>query len=247
LLEDDDLEPLRRRPELAAIVRESARARTAAPRADSLEPVVLARSGESSGGAAPAALVLALHGWGQDADEFALHWRAAAERGYTVIVPRSSQQPTPGFFVWDDRQTARAEVAAQFRRACGLASDGAGPGVAAAPLLLAGFSQGGGLAVDLAIDAEPAPSAGFLAVAAGAEDLAEPPGPDRLAPAAARGLRGRILVGDRDEALDGARVLAAAAATAGLSWPLTVRPGAGHEMPEPPGEPLAGELAAILG
>ena len=164
-----------------------------------------------------------------------------------MIVPRSSQQPTPGFFVWDDRETALAEVAAQYRRACDPVSHGAGSGGASAapPLLLAGFSQGGGLAVDLAIDAEPAPSAGFLAVSAGVEDLAEALGPDRLAPAAARGLRGRLLVGDCDEALDGARLLAEAAGAA-LSCALTVRPGAGHEMPEAPGEPLVAELAALL-
>jgi hypothetical protein len=54
-------------------------------------------------------------------------------------------------------------------------------------------------------------------------------------------------VGDRDEALDGARILAEAAAGADLSCALTVRPGAGHEMPEPPGEALAGELSALLG
>ena len=243
LLEDDDLEPLRGRPELEAILRESAAARSAGSGAGALEPVVLDPSGATDGGATPAALVLAFHGWGQDADELALHWRAAAACGFAVIVPRSSQQPTPGFFVWDDRETALAEVAAQFRRACGAVSDGA----AAPPLLLAGFSQGGGLAVDLAIDAEPAPCVGFLAVAAGTEDLVVPPGPDRLAPAAARGLRGRLLVGDRDEALSGAHALAEAGARAGLSWALTVRPGAGHEMPEPPGELVADELAALLG
>ena len=54
-------------------------------------------------------------------------------------------------------------------------------------------------------------------------------------------------MGDRDEALSGAHALAEAGARAGLSWALTVRPGAGHEMPEPPGELVADELAALLG
>ena len=251
LLEDDDLQPLRGRPEFAAILQASAAAPRPQAAADLLEPTVLAPSAGSGGDAASAALVLALHGWGQDADELALHWQAAAARGFTVIVPRSSQELTPGFFVWDDRGAARADVTAQYRRACDRVPDGGGSrGAPAAgptrPLLLAGFSQGGGLAVDLAIDAEPASSAGFLAIATGVEDLAEPPAPDRLTPAAARGLRGRLLVGDRDVALDGAHALAQAAAGAGLSWALTVRPGAGHELPEPPGELLAGELAALL-
>jgi hypothetical protein len=79
---DDDLEPLRTRPELAAILRESAEAQGSQPVSGSLEPDVLAPSGVAGGDAAPAALVLALHGWGQDADELALHWQAAAGRGF---------------------------------------------------------------------------------------------------------------------------------------------------------------------
>jgi len=114
------------------------------------------------------------------------------------------------------------------------------------PLLTAGFSQGGGLAVDLAIDADPVTSVGFLAVAAGAEDLAALPDRDRLVAAAARGLRGRLLVGDRDDALAGAGALSGAAVGAGLACSLTIRPGAGHEMPEPPGRLLVDELIALL-
>jgi acetyl esterase/lipase len=59
-------------------------------------------------------------------------------------------------------------------------------------------------------------------------------------------MRGRVLVGDRDGALEDAHELAAAATAAGLHCVLTVTPGAVHEMPEPPGEPLAGELAALF-
>ena len=243
LFNDDDLEPLRERPELADIARESAavRASAAAATAEPLEPVVLA-----GGGAAPAAVVLALHGWGQDADEFSVHWQAAATRGYTIVVARSRQQPTPGFCVWDDRDVARREVLDQLRRAV------AHRGLAAAPLLTAGFSQGAGLAVELALDdglattSDGFSAAGFLAVAGGVKDAEPPPNGARFAAAAGRGMRGRVLVGDRDGALEDAHELAAAATAAGLRCVLTVTPGAGHEMPEPPGEPLAGELAALF-
>jgi predicted esterase len=246
LLEDDDLETLRARPELDPILRASARARIAASRAVDLDPVRLAAP-EVGDDVAPVARVLALHGWGQDADEFALHWQAAAAHGFAIVVPRSSQQLSPGFFVWDDREIARADVTAQFCRAHALLPD-LTEAAAPPPLLVAGFSQGGGLAVDLAVDAEPAPSVGFLAIAVGVEDLAPPPpNPDRLASGAARGLRGRLLVGDEDEALAGAHALAEVADACGLKCALTVRPRAGHEMPEPPGRLLVGELTELLG
>ena len=252
LLGDDDMAPLRGSLELKAVVRESERARAAAARPGVLRPVGLDPPGPPGppGGvaetaASPRAVVVALHGWGQDAEEFALHWQAAVENGFRVLVPRSSQQPTPGFFVWDDRETARADVTAQLRSA-----PGSGQRRTSAdrvpPLLTAGFSQGGGLAVDLAIDADPVTSVGFLAVAAGAEDLAALPDRDRLVAAAARGLRGRLLVGDRDDALAGAGALSDAAVGAGLACSLTIRPGAGHEMPEPPGRLLVDELIALL-
>ena len=126
LLGDDDMAPLRGSLELKAVVRESERARAAAARPGVLRPVGLDPPGPPGppGGvaetaASPRAVVVALHGWGQDAEEFALHWQAAVENGFRVLVPRSSQQPTPGFFVWDDREAARADVTAQLRSAPG--------------------------------------------------------------------------------------------------------------------------------
>ena len=132
---------------------------------------------------------------------------------------------TPGFFVWDDREAAREVVAAQYRAATGGLETGG------APLIVAGFSQGGGLAVDLALDDAPAPVAGLLALSAGVEDLEAAPDPARLRRAGERGLRGRLVAGAEDEALEGARALAAAAGAAGLEWPLTELAGAGHRMP----------------
>jgi hypothetical protein len=248
LLEDDDLEPLHGRADFAEVVRAAAQAEAAAVPPETLTPVVLEPPTASAPVDVPAARVVALHGWGQDADEFALHWRAAAAAGCRVLVARSSQEPCPGFFVWDDRERAVADIAAQVAVAGGPA------GGRPATLLLAGFSQGGGIAIDLAVDGLPAPAAGFapahpagvLAVAAGLEDLAEPPSARRLAPAAARGLRAQLLVGDGDDAADDVRGLADALARGGLAERLTVLPGLLHEMPEPPGELLAAELLALL-
>ncbi len=116
LLDDDDLEPLRERADFLDVVRESARAAAAAPPAR-LDPVVLAAASGTGRPRTPRAVVLALHGWGQDADEFALHWDATAAAGFSVVVARSSLQPCPGFFVWDDRERALEDVAGQLEAA----------------------------------------------------------------------------------------------------------------------------------
>lgn len=240
LLEDDDLEPLRGRADFGEVVGASARAEAAALPSGPLEPVVLPAAPVPAGPRAPRATVVALHGWGQDAPEFALHWRAAAAAGFTVVVARSSQEPCPGFFVWDDRERALQDVARQ------LAVPGAGP---PGPLVAAGFSQGGGVAVDLALAGLCAPvatSMAVLALAAGLGDLAAPPAAGRLDAAAARGLRVRLLVGAQDEDADDAQRLARVLSRAGLGARLTLVPGLAHEVPEPPGELLARELAALV-
>jgi predicted esterase len=240
LLDDDDLTPLRGRPELADIVARSARNRPAGrviPQA-----VVVGAGGDR---AAPVAVVLALHGWGQAAAEFLAEWAGLAAVGIAVIAPESTEELTPGFFVWNDRATARRTIADQYRLA-GAQLTPAGVPPEDVPLVVAGFSQGGGLAVDLAVDGAPAPAAGFLAVSSGLDDLEAPPDAARLRRAVARGLRGRLVVGGADAALESARGLAAAAAGAGLSCPLTVLPGAGHQMPDPASGLLLAEIEALL-
>jgi hypothetical protein len=203
-LDDDDLEPLRGRADFAAAVRDAAAAAARAPEHGPLTPVVLSAF-SAEGRRPPRALLVALHGWGQDADEFALHWEATAAGGVAVVAPRSSQEPCPGFHVWDDRGRALDDVASQL--SAGRVLSG---GTAATPLVLAGFSQGGGVAVDLALDGLPAPSGAVLTLAAGLSDLAGAPPVDRLAAAAAAGLRARLLVGAGDDALEDVRLLARA-------------------------------------
>jgi predicted esterase len=236
LFEDDDLASLRGSVALAEIAARSARLRAATRHVP--EPVLLPAATQGADG--PRAVVLALHGWGQEAGEFAAEWAGATGRGFAVVAPQSTQALTPGFFVWDDRALARQTVATQYRAASGELETGG------APLIVAGFSQGGGLAVDLALDGALAPIAGLLALSTGIEDLEAAPDPARLRRAAERGLRGRLVTGAEDEALDGSRALAAAAGAAGVQWPLTELAGGDHRMPPPQSGLLLSELAALV-
>ena len=244
LLEDDDLAPVRADTGFAAVVAESARLRTLTEKAATPPAAVTLPAWTGGTRAAtstsPRAIAVTLHGWGQTAEEHAAEWIGVAAAGVAVVAPESAQEPTPGFFVWDDRAAARAAVAAQVRRALGRLHAGE------APLVLAGFSQGGGLAIDLALDGDPLQAAAGLALSSGAEDLEAPPTTPRLRAATGRGLRIRLVAGERDAALPGARGLAAALAGAGIDCPLLVVPGAGHEMPSPESGLLLGEVEALL-
>lgn len=236
LLEDGDLAPLRGGAELAEIVAHSAHNRRAGGKTGGRGAAT-----RQDDGAAPRAVVLALHGWGQEAAEFAAEWTDVVAAGIAVVAPESTEERRPGFFVWDDRVAARSAVASQYEESRERIS------LPDVPLVLAGFSQGGGLAIDLAIDEAPAPSAGFLALSAGLEDLEAPPDAVRLCRAAARGVRGRLVAGGADVALPSARDLVAAAGSAGLPCPLAVLPGAGHRMPDPGSGLLLAEIEALLG
>ena len=237
LLDDDDLVPLRRSPDFAGLVEASRANQDEAGDEFVAESMVLAPERERTAVGA----VLALHGWGGDAVAFSRAWWAAADAGYVVVVPESSQMPSPGFFVWTDREAALADIEAVW------SASEADHGLAGLPLVIAGFSQGGGLAVELALDGRPAAAAAFLALSAGTpEDVTPEPGAAALA--ADRGLRGRLIVGERDEhAVPQARELARRLGEAGLDCPLTLEPGLAHELPRDLGARLPDLLGALLG
>jgi predicted esterase len=179
--------------------------------------------GTTTGRPSPGLLV-ALHGWGELAEEFVEPWRAGAQAGLLVAVPESSQEPTPRFFVWDDRERARDDVAralSSLRRTWHVDEERS---------LYAGFSQGGGLAVSWALTEGPLEARAFLAFAAGLSDVA-PEALRSLDQATARGVRGRLVVGDADEALDDARDLHETLRAGGVPCTLDIVPGLDHDLP----------------
>jgi len=230
LLDDEDLAPLRRGDGLEEVVAASQRLRAAHVREHQTpDPIVLtpppaAGAGRPPAGSAPGLLV-ALHGWGEQAADFVEPWRAATRAGLLVVVPESSQELTPEFFVWDDRERARDDVARALSRSC------APWNVDERRSLYAGFSQGGGLAVSWALAGGPLRTGAFLALGTGLSDVA-PDAPRALDQAAARGARGRLIVGAADEALDDAHALHEALRRDGVSSDLQVVSGLGHDLPD---------------
>ena len=91
----------------------------------------------------PYPLLLALHGANASAESE--HWNSAVARGWFLGMPQSSQVFAPGRYTWNDWDWALQEVPQRFAAIC------AEHPIDTNRVVLAGFSQGGGLATWLGL------------------------------------------------------------------------------------------------
>lgn len=225
LREDEDLEGVWSLDGFDELVAECGR-RMAALRAGA-EPVLRVLEQE---GAASGVVLLALHGRVASAQEALDAWGPATAAGAVVAALGSSQLLGTQAACWDDLAVARREL------------DWAQERLPSGRLVLAGFSQGGILAIAEAVGGR---ADGFVALApsvgrVGMPTLAE------LRPHLGRpGLRGAIVIGADDFRLDAARELAAAADEAGMPLRLDVVDGLDHAYPPDLRERLPDLLAFV--
>lgn len=216
---DPDLQPLWGNPDFAVLVegcREAEREARAAAR-----PEVLVLRSKALG---PHPLLLAFHGRGGNAEEYAPYFQPATALGWTVALPQGTQLQGDGMFTWDD--PAQAEQEAAWAYAHVLRTEAMEPG----RVVLAGVSQGGTLAIRLALAGTPIPACGFVTVIPAAADLEE--ALDAAPEAARRGIRGWTLTGERDLRMEKVRVFHDRLVRSGVSCELEVVPGLGHEVPD---------------
>lgn len=175
---------------------------------------------------APHGVLVALHGAEEDAHDAVAAWApVAAAAGLALVAVRSSQRSSPRYRSWPDAALARAEVVEAWS---GLPAQ-----VRRLPVVVAGFSAGGRVAVDLALDPGPEPGTetGRLPVDA---VLALAPALTPDGPAADRGadaapLSGAVWVGSDDDLLP--RVEAAREALTAAGITVDLLPGHGHGVP----------------
>lgn len=224
--------PLKAHPGFAAIEAESEARRAEAeklvrPRLDVTVP-----AGAAPGERLP--LFIALHGGGENVDDFKPHWTSPLlEQGFVVAYPQSSQLIAPDGFDWmqDVPRTLR-ELRLVYD---GLLRDyPIDPGRVA----VGGFSSGGAAALEVVLT-DAFPAAAFVSLC--------PPKPpdftaDRLTAAAARGVKGTLLTSERDGRLAAQREMAEAMRGAGLLLEFVVTPDLGHWYPDD----LAARIDATL-
>lgn len=135
-------------------------------------------------------LLLALHGRNGNARDFAPFWQGMADQGWIVAVAQSSQMLGDLVYGWENWERAVHEILDHF---AGLSERFT---LDTRRLILGGFSQGGGLAIWLALT-QALPVKGFIGVAPYVPDialLAEKVKSDSL-----NSLRGYLITGRRDQ------------------------------------------------
>lgn len=171
----------------------------------------------------PWPLLIALHGLGGSAGEFAEHWRSAAAEGWLVAVAQSSQIVSPGRFGWSDQSRALEEIRQHYEavaRDCKV-----DPG----RVIIAGFSQGGSTAIRIGLN-RLLPVKGVFGIACAPRRLDEVR--RAIASSASRDVRVYLVVGDKDHVFDRAAEFCELLRSTGIAAQLEVRPGLGHEVPE---------------
>jgi predicted esterase len=231
---DPDLAALRDSPELTAIV-QTCEARLVDARATASPGLEVARATSRE---TPRTLLIALHWRGRDPAEHNAHWRSAAGSSATLAFPRSSQQTGMASFGWDDRDLAQRELADVYRRL--ERTEPFDP----ACVVAGGVSQGAALAIQLTLAGDVVPARGFIAVVPAIRTAAF----DNLLPdAAARGVRGWIISGERDYGRADAESLHARLNAAGIACGLEVVPGLGHDIPDDFATRLSVAMSFVLG
>ena len=220
LLDEPDLKPLRDRREFQEVLEECSRLQRKAQRTS--KPRLLVFSPRAGKHELP--LLITLHGRNGNAREHAKLWKASTQHGLIYAAPQSSQMYSTGRFCWDDRDRGKKEVADAFRR---IAKSRA---IRKEEVMLGGFSQGGALAVRMALEAEPIGAKGFVCVSPALTEVVS------LMPligeAVKRRVRGYLITGERDPSRPLIEELHRKLTSKGLACRLEVNPHLGHEYPE---------------
>jgi len=234
-LQDSDLDSIRGRPEFRAIEEECKRLQQQAPKIAKPELMVRVPSGYSDG-RDYAALVVFHARYGERPEISAEEWLALPSTGTILAAPWSSQVYTSDGRCWDDPALAEKDVKWTFEQL------GAKYRLNWDKLMLGGFSQGGALSIYSALK-RLVPCRGFVAVAPSdwvrpeekrateRKELSEPFA-SFVKASDCRGLRGVIIIGDKDPFFPKIEQLYALMVERGLDGKLVVEPGLGHQYPD---------------
>lgn len=136
-------------------------------------------------------LFIALHHWNTNAAAFSKFWRSPKAAGeYIVAFIQSSQVVAHQGFAWSDYQKGREDIKTIYQDIKSRYP------VESRPVVIGGFSQGGMMAIDAAVN-NVIPAAGFAVLQPGG-DLPADFTLENVREAAERGLRGTIITSKKD-------------------------------------------------
>jgi predicted esterase len=169
-------------------------------------------------------LFIALHGGGENIEEFRPNWRSdVMENEFIIAWVQSSQVATMNGYTWEEQETTRREVGEAYEKVC------ADYPVDTNEVLIGGFSSGGLGSLVVTFFEPTVPVKGFVILC--------PPMPENITPAEVtaardRGVRGTIITTELDNRVRAQRAMADLLRDNGLQYQFVMTPNIGHWYPE---------------
>jgi len=235
VLRDTDLDPVRGRPEFKTLEAESNRLkREQMNQKTSPDLMVRLPPGYGEGKDCPALMVFHQR-YGERPELSAAPWLPVISMGIILAVPWSSQVYAHDGRSWDSLKVSAKDVQWTFSKLKDYRLDSKN-------LVVGGFSQGGALSIYTVLK-RIVPIRGFVAVAPSDWIIPEEkPATERQLPSEAflsiveasdcRGLKGSIIIGDKDPFFPKIKQLYELMVQKGLKGRMQVETGLGHEYPE---------------
>jgi predicted esterase len=214
---DPDLDAVRYLPEFQRLVSVSQAKYEEARKYIKRDPAVLVPEAPASG---LYPLLIALHGRNGNKAAHLEFWEAARQRGWLVVSPQSTQPLFDGAYCWDDSALGLADVLSSYAQVSQKYQ------IDPQRMLIAGFSQGSGMAIYTALSGN-VKVRGFIGIASFWDK------PDSLVPQseAARWVRGYFVIGEKDHTLENAKEVKNVLKEHGVQFTEELHPDLAHEFP----------------
>ncbi len=182
-------------------------------------------------------LHIAIHGWGEDIAFFRKFWTSdILNKDFITLFIQSSKVVSPMGYCWDDIEIARKEIKDAYEDILDQYS------IDMNNITIGGFSQGGTMALDFALNGT-IPIKGFIALCPDQPDGFSKKGVESMV---ARCIKGVILTGEKDGALEKQREIVEAFEEIGFPYQFTINKDLGHWFPENLSEQMDKALNYIL-
>jgi predicted esterase len=217
VFDDPDLKSVRDLPGFRQLMSESQKSYEEARHHTERDYAILLPDGP---GSEPYPLVIFLHGRNGNKDSNRAEWETARQKGWLVLLAQSTQPLFPGSYCWDDIVKAMDDLHFYFTQVSQKYS------IDSRRLILAGFSQGSGMAIHAALSGE-FDARGFIGIASWSAE------PKALVPQTegARQVRGYFMTGEKDHTFETARHIWNAMQEQGISVAEELHPDLAHEFP----------------